>query len=163
MPSPVYRHKAYCQSLAMGCKEPLLSSFRTTLFMKINLSLHDTESPPPPSPRHPLPLPVPTPDFLLQITMLGRQHEKKACYVQSNAVIIRKRVYFEVRMKGPDSYGVAELPPVKMPDPILKRFGYDRLWPLRPACSQTRAGSYMPDPNSRIRFRSVFPKMDHTV
>ena len=29
-----------------------------------------------------------------------------------------------------------------MPDPIRKRFGYGQLWPLRPACSQNRAGSY---------------------
>ena len=45
-----------------------------------------------------------------------------------------------------------------MPDPIRKRFGYGQLWPLRPACSQNRAGSYMPDPASCIRFSSVFPK-----
>ena len=45
-----------------------------------------------------------------------------------------------------------------MPDPIRKRFGYGQLWPLRPACSQNRAGSYMPNPTSRIRFSSVFPK-----
>ena len=32
---------------------------------------------------------------------------------------------------------------VSMPDPIRKRFGYGQLWPLRPACSQNRAGSYM--------------------
>ena len=31
--------------------------------------------------------------------------------------------------------------PVNMPDPIRKRFGYGQLWPLRPACSQNRAGS----------------------
>ena len=48
--------------------------------------------------------------------------------------------------------------PVNMPDPNRKRFGYGQLWPLRPACSQNRAGSYMPDPTSRIRFSSVFPK-----
>ena len=29
-----------------------------------------------------------------------------------------------------------------MPDPIRKHFGYSQLWPLRPACSQNRAGSY---------------------
>ena len=45
-----------------------------------------------------------------------------------------------------------------MPDPIRKRPGYGQLWPLRPACGQNRAGSYMPDPTSRIRFSSVFPK-----
>ena len=39
-----------------------------------------------------------------------------------------------------------------MPDPTRKRFGYGQLWPLRPACSQNQAGSYMPDPTSRIRF-----------
>ena len=52
-----------------------------------------------------------------------------------------------------------------MPDPIRKRFGYDQLWPLLRACSQNRAGSYMPDPTSRIRFRSVFSTegMDHIV
>ena len=32
--------------------------------------------------------------------------------------------------------------PVNMPDPIRKCFGYDQLWPLRPACSQNRAGYY---------------------
>ena len=30
-----------------------------------------------------------------------------------------------------------------MPDPIWKRFGYGQLWPLRPVCSQNRAGSYI--------------------
>ena len=45
-----------------------------------------------------------------------------------------------------------------MPDPIRNRFGYGQLWPLRPACSQNRPGSYMPDPTSRIRFSSVFSK-----
>ena len=51
------------------------------------------------------------------------------------------------------------LNPVNMPGPIRKRFGYSQLWPLRPACnSQNRAGSYMPDPTSCIRFSSVFPK-----
>ena len=35
---------------------------------------------------------------------------------------------------------------------------YGQLWPLRPACSQNRAGSYMPDPTSCIRFGSVFSK-----
>ena len=48
--------------------------------------------------------------------------------------------------------------PVNMPDPIRKRFGYGQLWPLRPMCSQNRAGSFMPDPTSRIHFSSVFPK-----
>ena len=48
--------------------------------------------------------------------------------------------------------------PVNIPDPIRKRFGYGQLWPLRPACSHNRAGQYMPDPTSRIRFSSVFPK-----
>ena len=48
--------------------------------------------------------------------------------------------------------------PVNMLDPIRKRFGYSQLWPLRPACSLNRAGSYMPDPTSRTRFSSVFPK-----
>ena len=48
--------------------------------------------------------------------------------------------------------------PVNMLDPIRKRFGYGQLRPLRPACSQNRAGSYMPDPTSCIRFSSVFPQ-----
>ena len=48
--------------------------------------------------------------------------------------------------------------PADMPDPIRKRSGYGQLWPLRPACSQNRAGSYMPDPTFRIHFSSVFPK-----
>ena len=30
-----------------------------------------------------------------------------------------------------------------MPDPIRKRFGYGQLWPLRPAGSQNRPGSYI--------------------
>ena len=47
---------------------------------------------------------------------------------------------------------------MNMPDLFRKRFGYGQLWPLRPACSQNRAGSYMPDPTFRIRFSSVFPK-----
>ena len=50
-----------------------------------------------------------------------------------------------------------------MPDPIRKRFGYGQLWPLRPACGQNRAGSYMPDANSRFRFRSVFPKQARII
>ena len=46
-----------------------------------------------------------------------------------------------------------------MPDPIRKRFGYGQLWPLRPACSQTRTGSHMPDPTSRVRISgSIFQK-----
>ena len=45
-----------------------------------------------------------------------------------------------------------------MPDPTRKRFGYGQLWPLRPACSQNRARSYMPDLTSRISFSSVFLK-----
>ena len=55
--------------------------------------------------------------------------------------------------------------PVNMPDRIRKRFGYGQLWPLRPACSQNRPGSYVPDPTSRISFSSAFPKegMDHIV
>ena len=56
--------------------------------------------------------------------------------------------------------------PINMPDPIRKCFGYNsQLWPLWPACSQNRAGYYMPDPTSRIRFSSVFSKegMDHIV
>ena len=32
--------------------------------------------------------------------------------------------------------------PVNMPGPIRKRFYYGHLWPLRPACSQNRAGSH---------------------
>ena len=46
--------------------------------------------------------------------------------------------------------------PVNMPDPIRKRFGYGQLWPPRPARSQKRARSYMPDPTSRILFSSFF-------
>ena len=42
-----------------------------------------------------------------------------------------------------------------MPDPIRKHFGYNQLRPLRPACSQNRAGSYMPDPTSCIQFGFV--------
>ena len=30
-----------------------------------------------------------------------------------------------------------------MPNPIRKRFGYGKLWALRPTCSQNRAGSYI--------------------
>ena len=48
--------------------------------------------------------------------------------------------------------------PVNMPDPIRKRFGYGQLRPLRPACSQNRAGLFVPVPTSRIRFGSVFSK-----
>ena len=48
--------------------------------------------------------------------------------------------------------------PVNMPDPTRKHFGYGQLWPLRPACCQNRAGSYMRDPTSCIRFSSFFPK-----
>ena len=48
--------------------------------------------------------------------------------------------------------------PVNILDPIRKHFGYGQLWPLRPACSQNRPQSYMPDPTSRIRFSFVFPK-----
>ena len=43
-----------------------------------------------------------------------------------------------------------------MPDPTQKRFVYGQLWPLRPACSHDRAGSYLPDLTSRIRYSSVF-------
>ena len=50
-----------------------------------------------------------------------------------------------------------------MPDPIRKRFCYVQLWPLRPECSQNRAEQYMPDPTSRIRFSSVFPKKARIV
>ena len=45
-----------------------------------------------------------------------------------------------------------------MPDTIRKRFGYGQLCPLRPTCSQNRAGLYMSDPTSRIPFSPVFPK-----
>ena len=48
--------------------------------------------------------------------------------------------------------------PVNMPDRIPKRSVYGQLWPLRPACSQNRPGSYIPDQTSRIHFSSVFPK-----
>ena len=55
--------------------------------------------------------------------------------------------------------------PVNIADQIRKRFGSGQFWSLRPACSQNRAGLYMPDPTSRIRFSSVFSKdgMDHIV
>ena len=44
-----------------------------------------------------------------------------------------------------------------MLDLIRKRHsGYGQLWPLRPACSRNRPGSYMPVPPSRIRFGSFF-------
>ena len=50
--------------------------------------------------------------------------------------------------------------PVNMPDPIRKRFGYGGQ--LRPACSQNRAGSYMPDPASfSVRFSKE--GMGHTM
>ena len=52
--------------------------------------------------------------------------------------------------------------PVNMPDTTRKRFGYGQLWPLRPACSQNQAGSYMPDPTSRVCFSSVFQRMCKT-
>ena len=48
--------------------------------------------------------------------------------------------------------------PVNMPDPIRKRFGYSQLRPLRPACSQNRAGLYRPDQTSSNLFSSVFRK-----
>ena len=47
---------------------------------------------------------------------------------------------------------LAHASPVNMPDSIRKRLGYGQLW------ASYRAGSYMPDPTSRIRFGSVFPK-----
>ena len=52
-----------------------------------------------------------------------------------------------------------------MPNLIRKRFGYGQLWPIRPACSQNRAGSCMPDPTSthQIRFGSSKEDMDYTV
>ena len=55
--------------------------------------------------------------------------------------------------------------PVNMPDPIRKGFGYGRLWPLRPAYSQNRAGSYTPDPTSGIPFQFRFSKegLGHSV
>ena len=56
------------------------------------------------------------------------------------------------------SYCYTILYQINMPDPIRKRFGYGQLWPLRPACSQNRAGSYMPDPTSCIRFSSFFQR-----
>ena len=47
-----------------------------------------------------------------------------------------------------------------MPDPIRKRFGYGGQ--LRPACSQNRAGSYLPDPASfSVRFSKE--GMGHTM
>ena len=50
--------------------------------------------------------------------------------------------------------------PVNILDPIQKCFGYSQLWP---ACSQNRAGSYMPDLTSCTRFGSVFPKKTWTI
>ena len=52
-----------------------------------------------------------------------------------------------------------------MPGPTRTRFCCGQLWPLRPTRSQNRAGKYMPDPTSRIRFISVFPieGVDHIV
>ena len=50
-----------------------------------------------------------------------------------------------------------------MLDPIRKHFDCGQLWPLRPACSQNRAGTYMPDPTSRILFGSVLPKKAWTI
>ena len=53
-----------------------------------------------------------------------------------------------------------------MPDPIRKRFGHRQLGPLRPACSQNRAGSYnyaesdFPHP---FQLRFCKEGMDHIV
>ena len=58
------------------------------------------------------------------------------------------------RLRGRTGY--IYIYPVNMPDPIRKRFGYGQLWPLRPACSQNQAGSYMSGSTSRIRFRLLF-------
>ena len=48
--------------------------------------------------------------------------------------------------------------PVDMPNPVWKHFGYSQLWPSWQVYSQNRAGSYIPDPTSRIQFNSIFPK-----
>ena len=39
-----------------------------------------------------------------------------------------------------------------------KHAGSGQLWPLRPAGSRNRAGSYLPDPISHIGFGSVLPQ-----
>ena len=56
---------------------------------------------------------------------------------------------------------VLRLHPLNIPD--RKCFGYGQLWPLRPACSQNGARSYMPDPSFHIWFGSVFPKKAWTI
>ena len=48
--------------------------------------------------------------------------------------------------------------PIDILDLIQKYFGYCRLWPLWPVCSQNQSRSYMPDPTSCIQFSSVFSK-----
>ena len=50
--------------------------------------------------------------------------------------------------------------PVNMADPIQKHFGYSQLWPLRPVCSQNRAGSDFPHP---FQFHFSKEGMGHTV
>ena len=55
---------------------------------------------------------------------------------------------------------------VNMMDPIRKRFGYGQLWPLRPVCSQNRAGSYNyagSDFPHLIQFRSSKEGLDHNL
>ena len=41
---------------------------------------------------------------------------------------------------------------------IRKCTGYGQLWPLRAACGQNRAGSYMPDPTSRVSLVPFFQR-----
>ena len=72
-------------------------------------------------------------------------------------------VYVEMLYSTPSSTFLflcqsCALYPVNTQDPIRKRFGYGHLWPLLTACGQNWPGSYIPDPNSRIRLDSVFPK-----
>ena len=56
--------------------------------------------------------------------------------------------------------------PENMPDPIRRRFGYGQLWPLRPAFSHNRAGSYIyagSDFPHQFQFRFSEEGMYHTV
>ena len=52
--------------------------------------------------------------------------------------------------------------PVNVPDPIRKRFGYGQSRPVMAVTASVQPESarivYMPDPTSRLRFSSVFPK-----
>ena len=52
--------------------------------------------------------------------------------------------------------------PINVPDPIRKRFGYGQSRPVMAVTASVQPESarivYMPDPMSRLRFSSVFPK-----